>query len=124
MLRKASTTPTPVTEVSEERGDWTVKTSTTLKTVELRFKLGEELSEKTPDGHNVKAKVAFKDGKIVTVQKAKRDKEKNTLYDHIAASIVTAFTDYASNAKQIRKIKENKRKKNKKEAVLRHAMAR
>ena len=32
----------------------------------------------TPDGRDVKAKVTFEDGKIVTVQKAKNEKEKST----------------------------------------------
>ena len=32
----------------------------------------------TPDGRDVEAKVTFEDGKIVTVQKAKSDKEKST----------------------------------------------
>ena len=78
LLRKAATASTPVTEISEAGGEWTVKTSTTLKTMELKFKLGEEFDEKTPDGRDVKAKVAFEDGKIFTVQKAKSEKEKST----------------------------------------------
>ena len=78
LLRKAATASTPVTEISEAGGEWTVKTSTTLKTMELKFKLGEEFDEKTPDGRDVKAKVTFEDGKIVTVQKAKSEKEKST----------------------------------------------
>ena len=78
LLRKAATASTPVTEITEAGGEWTVKTSTTLKTMELKFKLGEEFDEKTPDGRDVKAKVSFEDGKIVTVQKAKSEKEKST----------------------------------------------
>ena len=46
--------------------------------MKLKFKLGEEFDEKTPDGRDVKVKVSFKDGKIVTVQKAKNEKEKST----------------------------------------------
>ena len=42
------------------------------------FQLDEEFDEKTPDGREVKAKVTFEDGKIVTVQKAKKDGEKST----------------------------------------------
>ena len=77
-LRKAATVSSPITEISEAGGEWTVKTSTTLKTMRLKFKLGEEFDEKTPDGRDVKARVSFKDGKIVTVQKAKNKKEKST----------------------------------------------
>ena len=42
------------------------------------FQLDEEFDESTPDGREVKAKVTFEDGKIVTVQKAKKEGEKST----------------------------------------------
>ena len=41
LLRKAATISTPTLEVSESDGVWTIKTSTTLKTMELKFKVGE-----------------------------------------------------------------------------------
>merc|ERR1712008_234315 len=78
LLRKAATVSTPVMEVSEEGGAWTIKTSTTLKTMELKFKLGEQFDETTPDGREVTAVVNLDGGKIVTVQKAKKDGEKST----------------------------------------------
>merc|ERR1711892_753943 len=62
LLRKAATVSTPVMDVSEEGGVWTIKTSTTLKTMELKFKgdwyllpgkLGEPFDETTPDGREV-----------------------------------------------------------------------
>ncbi len=42
-------------QVTEKDGEWSIKTSTTLKTMELKFKLGEEFDETTPDGREVKA---------------------------------------------------------------------
>merc|ERR1711962_1014918 len=78
LLRKAATVSTPVMEISEDGGVWTIKTSTTLKTMELKFKLGEEFDEVTPDGRDVSALVTFEDGKIITVQKAKNEKHKST----------------------------------------------
>ena len=44
LLRKAATVSTPVMEVTEEGGVWTIKTSTTLKTMELKFKVKGLLS--------------------------------------------------------------------------------
>nr|ALS04569.1 cellular retinoic acid-binding protein 2 [Pseudodiaptomus poplesia] len=73
LLRKAATVSTPVMEVSEENGTWTIKTSTTLKTMELKFKIGEEFDETTPDGRDVTALVTLDGNKLVTVQKAKKD---------------------------------------------------
>ena len=39
LLRKAATVSTPVMKISEEGGTWTITTSTTLKTMELKFKV-------------------------------------------------------------------------------------
>ena len=41
LLRKAATISTPTLEVSESDGVWTIKTSTTLKSMELKFKVSE-----------------------------------------------------------------------------------
>eukprot|EP00090_Calanus_glacialis_P029602 TRINITY_DN47520_c0_g1_i1.p1 TRINITY_DN47520_c0_g1~~TRINITY_DN47520_c0_g1_i1.p1 ORF type:complete len:139 (-),score=41.88 TRINITY_DN47520_c0_g1_i1:70-486(-) len=78
LLRKAATVSTPTVVISENGGVWTIKTSTTLKSMELKFKLGEEFEETTADGRQVSAVVSFEDGKIVTVQKAKKDGQKST----------------------------------------------
>ena len=78
LLRKAATVSTPYVEVFEEGGVWNIKTSTTLKTMELKFKLGEEFDETTPDGREVTALVTMDGGKIVAVQKAKKDGQKST----------------------------------------------
>ena len=39
LLRKAATASTPTLEITEEDGVWTFKTSTTLKTMEMKFKV-------------------------------------------------------------------------------------
>jgi len=39
LLRKAATVSTPVMDITEDAGTWTIKTSTTLKTMELKFKV-------------------------------------------------------------------------------------
>merc|ERR1711973_692040 len=56
LLRKAATVSTPLMEISEDAGTWNIKTSTTLKTMELKFKLDEQFDETTPDGREVSAK--------------------------------------------------------------------
>ena len=79
LLRKAATVSTPVMDVSEADGVWTIKTSTTLKSMELKFKIGEEFDETTPDGRDVKAIVTFENGnQFVSVQTAKKDGQKST----------------------------------------------
>ena len=41
LLRKAATFSTPVMEITEADGTWSIKTSTTMKTMELKFKVLE-----------------------------------------------------------------------------------
>ena len=39
LLRKAATVSTPQMDITEDAGTWSIKTSTTLKTMELKFKV-------------------------------------------------------------------------------------
>lgn len=57
---------------------WTFKTSTILKSMELKFKLGEEFEEKTPDGRDVTAVVTKEGDSFISVQNAKKETEKST----------------------------------------------
>merc|ERR1712039_563385 len=70
ILRKAATVSTPVM--------WSIKTSTTLKSMDLKFKLGEEFDETTPDGRQTRALINVEGGKIVCTQTAKKATEKST----------------------------------------------
>jgi len=78
LLRKAATASTPVMEVKEEGGEWSIKTSTVLKSMELKFKLGEKFDETTPDGRAVSSIVTREGDKFVCVQTAKKDGQKST----------------------------------------------
>merc|ERR1719242_339378 len=49
-----------------------IKTSTTLKTMELKFKIGEPFDETTPDGREVTAVCTLEDGKIVSEKRLRR----------------------------------------------------
>merc|ERR1712098_34575 len=50
MLRKAALASTPTMTITNDGGNWTMCTKTTMKSVELKFKLGEEFEEETTDG--------------------------------------------------------------------------
>merc|ERR1712114_90070 len=73
LLRKAATVSTPVMEISENDGVFTIKSSTTMKTTEMSFKLGEPFDETTPDGREVTGLANIEDGKLVITQKAKKE---------------------------------------------------
>ena len=72
--------------MSEAGGVWTIKTSTTLKTMELKFEVGKEFEETTPDGREVKAVVTQEGNKFISIQTAKKEGEKST-------KVVREFTD-------------------------------
>ncbi len=102
LLRKAATASSPVFEVisknwsdfrvfwyahfgfdfqvtyDEASETWNFKTSTMLKSMELKFKLGEEFDEKSPDGRDVRAIVTKEGDSFVSTQTAKKDGEKST----------------------------------------------
>lgn len=54
VMRKMGNAATPTVEITEEDGTYTLKTVTTFKTTEIKFKVGEEFEETTADGRNVK----------------------------------------------------------------------
>merc|ERR1711997_963574 len=78
LLRKAATVSTSVMDIAKDGDSWVIKTSTTLKTMELKFKLDEKFDETTPDGRDVKAVVKMDGNKLVSTQTAKKDGEKST----------------------------------------------
>lgn len=53
-MRKMGNAATPTVEITEEDGTFTLKTITTFKTTEIKFKIGEEFEETTADGRVVK----------------------------------------------------------------------
>jgi len=69
LLRKMASTATPVTEISQAGDDWSIKTTTTFKTTDIKFKLGEEFDEVTADGRNCKSIITKEgDDKLVHTQ--------------------------------------------------------
>ena len=74
----SSAAPVPVIEISEENGQWTITTSSALKTFSRTFKLGEPFDETTADGREVSSVILLEDGKLVSVQTAKKPGVKST----------------------------------------------
>ena len=71
------------------------------------FKLDEEFEETTPDGREVTAKVTFEDGKIVTVQKAKKEGVKSTksTRELVGEELVYTMTIDGNDLKCVQKFK-------------------
>lgn len=84
VMRKLGSTTKPTVELINNDGQWTLKTSTTMKTTEIKFKIDEEFDETTYDGRECKTKFTIEDGKLVQVQNAVKGK---------SAKYVRSFTD-------------------------------
>merc|ERR1712071_646046 len=79
ILRKAAMASTPVMTIAEDGGNWTMITKTTVKSIELRFKLGEAFDETTTDGRNCKTTVTLEGNKMTTSQKATKAGDKDVV---------------------------------------------
>ncbi|KMQ97189.1 myelin p2 [Lasius niger] len=77
VTRKMGATVSPVVELTEKDGVYTLKTTSTFKNTEIKFKLGEEFEEETVDGRKVKSICTLDGNKLVQVQKG----DKNTTID-------------------------------------------
>jgi len=73
VTRKMGASVSPTVELTEDGGLYTMKTSSTFKNSEIKFKLGEEFDEETPDGRKVKSTITMDGNKMIHVQKG--DKE-------------------------------------------------
>merc|ERR1712018_107479 len=78
LMRKAATASTPVLTVSKEGDVYTFKTSTLIKSMELKFEVGKEFDETTPDGRDVTAIVTQEGDKFISVRTAKKEGQKST----------------------------------------------
>jgi len=68
VLRNLAKTSNPVVEITKDGEEFTLKTTTTFKTSEIKFKLGEEFEEARMDGAKVKTKVEADGNKLVQTQ--------------------------------------------------------
>ncbi|ODN02148.1 Fatty acid-binding protein, heart [Orchesella cincta] len=65
VMRKMAQAATPTTEIKQEGESWNIKTMTTFKTTEIKFKLGEAFDETTADGRQCKSVITKKNEKIL-----------------------------------------------------------
>lgn len=73
VTRKMGSSVSPVVELTEKDGLYTLKTTSPFKNTEIKFKLGEEFDEETADGRKVKSVCTLEGNKLVQVQKGEKD---------------------------------------------------
>ncbi|KAM4029329.1 myelin P2 protein-like [Anomaloglossus baeobatrachus] len=67
--RKAGAIAKPNVVISKNGDEISLKTESSLKTTEVRFKLGEEFDETTADSRNTRTIITCDDGVLTQVQK-------------------------------------------------------
>ncbi|XP_076760712.1 fatty acid binding protein isoform X2 [Xylocopa sonorina] len=72
LTRKMGSSVSPVVELTENSGVYTLKTTSPFKNSEIKFKLGEEFEEETPDGRKVKTVCTLEGNKLMQIQKGEK----------------------------------------------------
>ncbi|KRY13376.1 Fatty acid-binding -like protein 6 [Trichinella patagoniensis] len=80
LLRKIANAASPIVELSLDRDVWTLRNISTFRTLEVSFRLGEEVDEVTPDGRHVKTVFTYENGELKQVQKAVKPGEKDSIF--------------------------------------------
>lgn len=73
LTRKLGNTASPVMELTESDGEYTLTSNSTFKNTVTKFKLGEEFEEETPDGRKVKSIITQDDNKLIHIQKGEKE---------------------------------------------------
>ncbi|CAH1800879.1 unnamed protein product [Owenia fusiformis] len=74
VMRKLGGATKPNQEISQDGDEWSIKTLSTVKNTEVKFKLGEAFDETTADGRKVKTTITAEgDTKLVQDQKGDPD---------------------------------------------------
>merc|ERR1711953_1488492 len=104
MLRKAAMASTPVMTITESSGDWTMITKTTMKSIQLKFRLGEPFEETTTDGRKCSTTVTVDGDKLVTSQKAlDGSKDVTTVREFTDEGLTLTMTCDGTSSKKVYK---------------------
>ncbi|XP_037777785.1 sodium/calcium exchanger regulatory protein 1-like [Penaeus monodon] len=87
VMRKMGNAATPTVEITKDGDTYAMKTTTTFKTTEIKFKLGEEFEETTADGRVVKSTITLDGNKLVHKQVGDKEKKEKD------SELLREFTD-------------------------------
>ncbi|XP_046665967.1 fatty acid-binding protein, muscle-like [Homalodisca vitripennis] len=68
ITRKLGNAASPVIELTENNGEYSLTSKSTFKDTDLRFRIGQEFTEETPDGRMVKSIITQKGNVLTHVQ--------------------------------------------------------
>ncbi|GAU91375.1 FABP4 [Ramazzottius varieornatus] len=73
----------PVIELSKDGEEWTMKINTEVMNKEMKFKIGQEFTEKTPSGKTIRSTITQQGSKLV---------QKQIFEDEFIANVEYTFT--------------------------------
>lgn len=91
VTRKMGSSVSPVVELTENNGVYTLRTTSPFKNTEIKFKLGEEFDEETADGRKVKSVCTLEGNKLVQIQKGEKDTTIEREYTPLEMKAVSIF---------------------------------
>jgi len=80
LTRKTANALKPQQIISVDGDKVTIKTSSTFKTTEVTFTLGESFDETTADGRKMKTTYSFEDGKLIADLQPTKDSDMPSKY--------------------------------------------
>ncbi|XP_054263406.1 fatty acid-binding protein, muscle-like [Macrosteles quadrilineatus] len=72
ITRKLGNAASPVIELTESNGEYSLTSKSTFKNTDLRFRVGQEFQEETPDGRTVKSMITQEGNKLTHVQQGEK----------------------------------------------------
>uniref|UniRef100_A0A1B6E1L0 Fatty acid-binding protein, muscle n=1 Tax=Clastoptera arizonana TaxID=38151 RepID=A0A1B6E1L0_9HEMI len=92
--RKIGNAVSPVIELIENNGEYSLYSNSTFKNTVTRFRLGQEFDEETPDGRTVKSLITLEDGnKLIHVQKGDKVSKIVRTFDEDEVKMILTVDD-------------------------------
>uniref|UniRef100_A0A6A7G4V7 Intracellular fatty acid binding protein n=1 Tax=Hirondellea gigas TaxID=1518452 RepID=A0A6A7G4V7_9CRUS len=103
VMRKLGASTKPTVELINNNGEWTLKTTTTIKTTEIKFKIDEEFNESTYDGRETKTTFSIDGNKLIQVQNATKGKSAKFIREFTATEMIMVSECEGVSSKRIYK---------------------
>ncbi|KAF2358915.1 Lipocalin/cytosolic fatty-acid binding domain [Trinorchestia longiramus] len=105
VMRKMGNSATPTVTFTEAGGEYTMKTVTTFKTSEVKFKLDTPMKETTMDGREAESTFTLEGSTLTQIQKASKGPDVKYIREFSEKELTT--TCEAGGVKSLRVYKRN-----------------
>lgn len=92
VMRKMGNSVTPTVELVQNGDEFTLNTTSTFKSTQIKFKLGVEFEEETADGRMVKTVMTMDGNKLVQEQNKGGEKASTIIREFTATDMTATMT--------------------------------